>query len=183
MSRKKQLKLHLACGTNAVKGWDNIDILKGKGIKYHDLTKPLPYQDGTVDMIFHEHFIEHLPKAQGEAFLQECLRVLKPGGAMRIGWPDTAKAVRAYLTRNKKYFDYISKHVDAGMKFRTWDELLVDFFYSWGHRYGYTRKHLKRLLTTLGFKKAKYKKFKQSDYGFDIDFRNDPATTYIEVIK
>jgi predicted SAM-dependent methyltransferase len=143
----------------------------------------LPYKDNTVDMIFHEHFIEHLPKAQGEIFLKECLRVLKPGGSMRVGWPDTARLIRAYALRDKKYFDYISKHVDSGMRFGTWDELVVDFFYSWGHRYGYTRKHLKMLLTQLGFTNINYKNRGESDYGFDIDIRDDPATTYIEASK
>ncbi|MDB5164324.1 MAG: hypothetical protein JWS12_942 [Candidatus Saccharibacteria bacterium] len=191
MKTAEPIKLHLACGTNVVKGkgWTNVDnnsdhnIKKGQLDLDWDLRKPLPYKDDSVDKIFHEHFIEHLPKAQGEAFLHDCYRVLEPGGSMRIGWPDTAKMIRAYVTHNKKYFNYVSKHVDGGMLFGTWDELLVDFLYSWQHRYGYTRKHLKQLLLHIGFKDAKYKKYRQSDYGFDIDARNDPATTYIEVIK
>ncbi len=69
------------------------------------------------------------------------------------------------------------------MRFSTWDELIVDYFYSWDHKYGYTRKHLKRLLEHLGFKNIKYKNKSQSDYGFDIDIRDDPATTYIEAVK
>lgn len=44
MSRKT-IKLHLACGPNIVNGWQNIDILKGKNIINHNLTKPLPYKD------------------------------------------------------------------------------------------------------------------------------------------
>ncbi len=69
------------------------------------------------------------------------------------------------------------------MEFGTWDELLVGFFYSWQHRYGYTSNHLKQLLVHLGFKDVKIKSYMKSDYGFDIDVRNDPATTYIEAVK
>ncbi len=189
INERKLIKLHLACGTNVVgKGWTNIDNNSDHNIEKKldlnwDLRKSLPYKDDYADMIFHEHFIEHLQKTEGEEFLRECYRLLKPGGAMRIGWPDTARMIEAYTTKDKKYFDYVSLHVDGGMNFRSWDELLVDFFYSWQHRYGYTREHLKLLLTLIGFKDAKFKKFMQSDYGFDIDVRNDPATTYIEVVK
>lgn len=184
---KKPIKLHLACGTNIVldKGWTNIDLntRNNKHVVKHDLSKPLPYKDNSVDMIFHEHFIEHLPKYEGQAFLRECFRVLKPGGVMRVGWPDIALLVRAYALRDKKYFAYISKNVDGEIDSKNWDELIADFFYSWEHRYGYTRKQLKLVLGEIGFTNIKYKKRMQSDYGFDIDLRNDPATTYIEAVK
>jgi predicted SAM-dependent methyltransferase len=191
MKTTKPVKLHLGCGTNVVKGkgWLNVDNdpaykIKDKNVYLKwDLRKPLPYKPNTVDQIFHEHFIEHLPKSKGEAFLKDCYKVLKPGGTMRIGWPDTTNLMRAYVTRNKEYFNYIATNVNLGSVPTTWDELVVDFFYSWDHKYGYTRKHLKKVLLDIGFKKAKFKKYKQSDYGYDIDFRNDPATTFIEVVK
>lgn len=189
MPKAKPIKLNLGCGTNLVKGWTNVDnnpeykFKKSDQYLKWDLRKPLPYKEGTVDKIYHEHFIEHLTKPQGEAFLRDSYRALKPGGAMRIGWPDTTLLIRAYALRDKQYFDYISKNVSYGMKLGTWDELVVDFFYSWDHKYGYTRYHLKKLLQKLGFKNVKIKKYMQSDHGFDIDFRNDPATTYIEAVK
>lgn len=185
----KPIKLHLGCGTNIAKGWTNVDNnpdykIKQPGLyRKWDLRKPLPYKQDSVEKIFHEHFIEHLTKPQAEAFLRDCYKVLKPGGVMRIGWPDTTKLIRAYTLRDKKYFDYISKNINYGMVLGTWDELLVDFFYSWDHKYGYTRSHLKKLLHYIGFKDIKFKKYMHSGHGFDIDMRNDPATTYIEVVK
>lgn len=189
-TRKEDVvKLHLGCGTNLAAGWINVDNnydnnidLKKLDLNW-DLTKPLPYKDNSVDLIFHEHFIEHLKKPAGEQFLRECYRLLKPGGVMRMGWPDLARFVRAYATRDKKYFDYISKNVFYGMKYKTWDELIGDYFYSWDHQYGYTRKHMKMLLKDIGFKDVRYSKYGQSTHNFDIDVRNDPATTYIEAIK
>jgi len=171
------------------KNWTNVDNNFDKNINLKkldlnwDLTKPLPYKDGTVDLVFHEHFIEHLKKEDGYAFLKECYRLLKPGGVMRVGWPDIARLIRAYALRDKKYYDYIGPRVHGGMKLDMWDELIPDFFYSWDHQYGYTRKHMKALLLEIGFSKVTQKKFQQSDYDFDIDVRNDPATTYLEAIK
>ncbi len=76
MIEPKSLKLHLACGPNVVEGWQNIDILKNKSIINHDLRKPLPYKDNSVEAIFNEHFIEHLTKIKAEEFLVECFRVM-----------------------------------------------------------------------------------------------------------
>lgn len=185
----QQIKLHLGCGTNLPKGWTNIDNNYDKNINLKkldlnwDLTKELPYKNDSVDKIFHEHFIEHLEKPAGEKFLRECYRLLKPGGVMRLGWPDMALLIRAYATRDKKYFSYIEKNVFWGMKYQLWDELVSDYFYSWDHRYAYSKKHMQTLLEDIGFKNIKTKKFQQSDYGFDIDVRNDCATTYLEAQK
>jgi len=186
---KTKVKLHLGCGTNIVKDWVNVDNnfdnnidLKKLDLNW-DLAEPLPYKKNSVDMVFHEHFIEHLPKQEGYEFLTECYRVLKPGGAIRIGWPDLTKMLRAYLVRDKKFFNYIAPRINNGMRFHTWDEMLSDFIFSWEHQYAYTRKYLKRVLEDVGFKNVKYKSYMQSDYGFDIDVRNDPATTYIEAQK
>lgn len=182
-----KLKLHLACGTNVIldDGWTNIDLdtRNNKNVTKHDLSKPLPFKDNSVDMIFHEHFIEHLPKYEGHAFLRECYRVLRPGGSMRVGWPDMGLLIRAYTLRDKNYFNYVSTNVDGEIDSKTWDELIADFFYSWEHRYGYTRKQLKIVLAGMGFQEIKNKKRMQSDHGFHIDLRNDPATSYIEAVK
>ena len=69
-------KLHLGCGFQILKGWDNIDnVPRTKGIIIHDLTKPLSYAENSVDFIFNEHFIEHLTDGEGFNFLKECFRV------------------------------------------------------------------------------------------------------------
>lgn len=180
---KNPIRLHLACGPNIVKGWDNIDILDRKYIKKHDLRKPLPYKDSSVDAIFHEHFIEHLTKLEAEAFMLDCLRVLKPGGAMRVGWPDLKRLINAYVFKKKSYLDYILPFLENHRYGRNWDEMLSDALFDWEHRYAYTAEHLKEVLITAGFKNVKIKKHGQSDFDIALDFRKDPATTYIEAEK
>jgi predicted SAM-dependent methyltransferase len=39
------------------------------------------------DYVFSEHMIEHVSYAEGLLMLRECLRVLKPGGRIRIATP------------------------------------------------------------------------------------------------
>lgn len=179
----KKLKLHLACGPHIVDGWVNIDILKEKGIVVHDLREPLPYKDSHVDAIFHEHFIEHLSKTEAEAFLKDCYRVLKPGGVMRIGWPDLKKLINAYVFKKRTYRDYVLPHIPNHRFGENWDEIFSDCLFSWEHKYAYTVNHLKTVLADVGFRNVKVKHYKDSNYGIALDFRNDPATTYLEMIK
>jgi SAM-dependent methyltransferase len=53
-----------------------------------DLTKRLPFADGTVDAVYSSHFFEHIYLAEAQAILKECHRVLKPGGVLRLALPD-----------------------------------------------------------------------------------------------
>lgn len=179
----KIVKLHLACGPHIVDGWVNIDILKGKNIKNHDLRKPLPYKANSVDVIFHEHFIEHLTKLEAEAFLLDCHRVLKKGGAVRIGWPDLQKLLKAYFFKQKKYKNHALPHLEGHRYGENWDEIFSDCLFNWEHRYAYTARHLKLALSSAGFKDIKTMKHGVSHNDIALDFRNDPATTYIEAVK
>lgn len=54
----------------------------------HDLTRPLPLPDGTVDRIVSEHFLEHVDVASIGAILAECHRVLRSKGLARFAVPD-----------------------------------------------------------------------------------------------
>jgi predicted SAM-dependent methyltransferase len=69
--------------------WDVIRDHRVRGGWVHDMTiLPIPnIDDSTYDGTYSEHFIEHLTKEQGIAFLKEMYRVLKPGGVIRIVWP------------------------------------------------------------------------------------------------
>jgi predicted SAM-dependent methyltransferase len=183
MKKGEKVKLHLACGPNVVEGWHNLDIEVRKGVKKHDLRKPLPYKTGSVDAIFHEHFIEHLTKVEAEAFLRDCRRALKKGGAMRVGWPDLKRLINAYLLKKKKYMDYVEPYLENHRYGRDWDESFSDLLFDWDHRYAYTAKHLMKVLKDAGFRDVQIKPHGKSDFDIALDFRKDPATTYIEAIK
>ncbi len=63
----------------------------------HNLAKGIPFPDGSVDAVYHSHFLEHLDRPIAEQFLREVRRVLRPGGIHRIAVPDFEKACREYL--------------------------------------------------------------------------------------
>lgn len=62
-----------------------------------DLTKPLPFDDGTVDAVYSSHFLEHIYLNEAEAILRECHRVLRPGGVLRLALPDGAAWARELI--------------------------------------------------------------------------------------
>lgn len=55
--------------------------------RQQDITHRLAYDDASVDAIFTEHVIEHIPMWAGIGFMHEALRVLKPGGIFRVVAP------------------------------------------------------------------------------------------------
>jgi SAM-dependent methyltransferase len=63
----------------------------------HDLSRGIPFGNGTVDVVFHNNVLEHLDREVAESFLIECRRVLKPGAIHRIVVPDFELAARQYL--------------------------------------------------------------------------------------
>jgi SAM-dependent methyltransferase len=63
----------------------------------HDLSKGIPFESGSVDVAYHSHVLEHLDRPVARQFLQETLRVLRPGGVCRIVVPDFEFLCRAYV--------------------------------------------------------------------------------------
>lgn len=89
-----KLKINLGAGTDIQPGWVNVDMVELPGIdKVHNLMKyPWPFEDETADEIRAIDVLEHLPPYIGEEhgvikFIEECHRILKPGGELFIQTP------------------------------------------------------------------------------------------------
>jgi SAM-dependent methyltransferase len=79
------LKVNLGCGDNKLEGWKNHD-------RDVDITKRLPFADGSVDRILAEHVVEHVTYVEAIEFFRECRRVLRPDGVVRIAVPSVKGA-------------------------------------------------------------------------------------------
>ena len=118
--RTLMLKLNLGCGPQVVDGWVNVDYALGarlatnpilkpviRKLKFfrvdwdprihiHDLTKPLPWKDETVDVCYTSHTVEHMSRAEGASLVREAFRILKPGGVLRVIVPDIRPLIERY---------------------------------------------------------------------------------------
>jgi hypothetical protein len=90
------LKLDFGAGNRPQPGYKSVD-LHAPQVDYRvDLCKfPFPWKDNTVDEIVSSHFLEHIPRDLRWPFFNECYRVLKLDGAMKIVVP-SFKSDRAY---------------------------------------------------------------------------------------
>lgn len=92
--------LNLGCGVHysTDKIWTNLDFISNDdNVIAHNLLKGIPFNDGTYDLVYHSHVLEHFSKQEGEEFISECFRVLKPGGILRVAVPDLEMIARNYL--------------------------------------------------------------------------------------
>lgn len=90
--------LNLACGHRHHPDWVNVDlVVTGEDVLQHDLTRGIPFADAAFDAVYTSHFVEHLSRPEAFAVLNECRRVLRPGGVIRVVVPDLEGLVRAYL--------------------------------------------------------------------------------------
>jgi SAM-dependent methyltransferase len=65
----------------------------------HDLYDPLPFSDGTFEIVYNSHVLEHLHRGHVQDFLLECRRVLQPEGIIRVVVPDLEQLAKSYLAR------------------------------------------------------------------------------------
>jgi predicted SAM-dependent methyltransferase len=96
---KKRFKmLNLGCGASYHPDWINMDFIPANpDVIAHDLRKPLPLEKSSCDVIYTSHVLEHLSRHEARTFLEECNRVLRPGGLLRIAVPDLEMIARLYI--------------------------------------------------------------------------------------
>lgn len=139
-------RLHLACGDNILEGWTNIDL---NGDISWDLTKALPVRPGVIELIFCEHFIEHITLNQAQAFLAECFRCLRPAGTLRLSTPSLVKIVAEYVLGRTSEWE------DVGWTPATPCQMLNEGLRSWGHQFVYDDVELRDILNEAGFREIK----------------------------
>ncbi len=147
-------RLHLGCSELLRPGWFNTDKYPRRiGVAYCDATGHYPFENDAFDYIFTEHMIEHVPYAGGKSLVRECLRVLKPGGKLRIATPDLDRilALRQPTTPlEKEYVQYAISAIPEAVYDQT-SFFINQFMRAWGHTFIYDRETLSGLMRSAGF--------------------------------
>jgi len=170
------LKLNIGCGPNYKPGWVNID-LNGCADLTLDMRERFPLMDKSASIIYSEHLFEHLDYP-GDAlhFLAECRRVLRSGGRLHIGVPDTEEALLAYANPGGNRWLEHSRHHHPEWATTTLDRINYHFRQGGEHRYAYDFETLRNTLMLAGFVKVTKRDFEPS---LDSEFRKI-GTLYVE---
>jgi predicted SAM-dependent methyltransferase len=142
-----------------------------RGLRYLDLTRPLPFPNDTVAAVFSSHVFEHLFSDEAERLVREIHRVLVEGGVCRVVVPDLDQIVRSYDPRNPKTFLKAMFEVEQRSDVKN------------AHHWGYTGLSLIGLFERAGFSQCYVTEFGKGTCP-DIDkLDNRPGSIFFEAIK
>ena len=93
-------KLHLGCGKKHIPGFLHVDALSFPHVDVVGPVDSLPFvEDGTVELIYACHVLEHFGRAETARVLSEWFRALAEGGVLRLAVPDFGVAAKLYHER------------------------------------------------------------------------------------
>lgn len=101
------LLLNFGCGSIQPPGWINVDRQDFGQDLIIDLLDHGSYpafRDGHFDGIVASHSLQEDGYEELPAVLAELRRILRPGGTLRVLWPDVAAAVRAWIGGRRDWF-------------------------------------------------------------------------------
>lgn len=110
-----KLKVNLGCGKSKMEGWIGLDQGDYGQEIIRDMKNGLPFCDNSCVELFADQVLEHIQMNEDFIFIMnECLRVLKPGGIMtiRVPWYESEVAIKdpthcRFFSRNT--FTYMIK--------------------------------------------------------------------------
>ncbi len=172
-------KINLGCGPVGKEDWINIDwgilailhkysliekiLLKfnlfpkgynvqwPKNLKLHNCRRKLPFTSNSIDYIYASHLLEHFKKFEAERIINDCFRILRKGGLMRVVVPDLESLVKKYLEKDVDYFKKLNDLMNFNKKKEgnadtfLLADILMDTFYP--HFYKTKPAGIKKLMT------------------------------------
>lgn len=166
--------LHVGSGAEHKAGWLNIDLAGDPVDLAWNLAHGIPFPDDTAEAVFHEHLFEHISLAQGLALMDECFRVLKPGGIVRVGVPDAGELLQSYAG-DGSYVDQIHPHRPTRMLG------VQELFYWHRHLTMYDEETLTLMVGAAGFTDVRRREFGDTELEHAPDTeRRRAETLYVE---
>lgn len=169
------MKLNLGGNTSVPDGWINVNYALGlrfykipffrflnRKIKLfnhdwsgnyiiHDLRHTFPWPDSSVNIIYSSHTLEHFSKTDGRRLLEDCYRVLRNNGILRIVVPDLGYIMQEYIEKRISADDFLERlGVLYPEKNNMFKKILLPIV-SFPHKCMYDRSCLIKLLNEIGF--------------------------------
>ena len=175
--------LHLGCEDHRLGGWINVDIVRSGAVDVQaDLSRPLPFPDGSMDFIHSEDLLEHLEPKAGRHLLAECFRVLRPGGVMRLLTPDLERLVEdVYLYPRARHLAWSGAYLGAATPC---EALNAHCRMGGEHRFIYDFPYLGDVLIGIGFRvrRASWNRSRHPSLRY-LDLRDFGLNLFLEATK
>ena len=137
----KIISIDLGCGDRKRIGTIGIDVRKTSSVDILADVRFLPLKDGSIDVLYSSHLLEHFSHSIIRAVLQEWVRVMKSGAILDISCPDLrARALLFFLNPSWNNIKDIYGKQDYPQNF---------------HNVGFSYGLLKGLLESIGIVKIK----------------------------
>jgi predicted SAM-dependent methyltransferase len=116
-----------------------VDLSEYVNADYRCDVRALPFANESFDIAYSSHTLEHFPREGVSAVLDEWLRILKPGGELRLVVPDLAFAAKHILdgSVDKNVMNVLYGAQDYRTNY---------------HRTGFTKETLSKLLCSKGLR-------------------------------
>jgi predicted SAM-dependent methyltransferase len=172
--------LNVGCGPNPKEEFINLDYIWSPNIDIcWDITKKnYPLADHSLEGIYTEHCLEHIPLEDCEKNLAEFHRLLKPGATLRVVVPDGEIYLDIYQRR--KNGENIKMPHEEG--YISPMARINGIFRNHGHLFIYDFETMKLLLTKVGFKdikKESFRKGRDPRLLIDLEWRENESL-YVE---
>ena len=152
-------KIQFGCGQCRIPEFENYDLDV-------DMNKPLPrdrFPDGSADVVFSEMGCEHLYPRDAWLFIEECHRILKPGGLLRIVVPDIVRGWRL------KDPDWLRVNQGVTRNDGTLKDQYKSVLFGHNHLSLWSAEVLKTVFEVIGFQQVSIKDAGQSDHAELVD--------------
>jgi len=165
INNKLPVKIELGAGVKRT-GWITIDQYGDVDIQCDIVKVGIPFPDNSVDMIYSQHFLEHLsyPTPMVDILL-ECKRVLKSGSIFSICVPDVSIYINAYLNRHT-INEGVLKNIDfwkPGFNYNSPLDYINYMAYMGGHhKHMFDLENLIAILTNAGFVDVRERSFDEN---------------------
>jgi len=179
------MKIKLNVGASPIwnkKGWVSLDhkAARNSGRYIKGDASNINLNDDSCSIIFCSHVVEHIPHYKIQKTFLEFSRVLERGGILRILTPDLYKIAKAYVEKDKDFFEQaleedenIRKDLGYGGMFMNFivspgqDTLLLsrnldEVIGGYAHIYSYDFEMIRILLEQCGFSDVKQMPFGKS---------------------
>lgn len=166
--------VQIGCGKEYIPEMVNVEAnFQRKRDIWLDVTLGLPFADNSVKGLYASHILEHLTFEKNRSVMKEFMRVLEPGGRIRILVPDLEYAINAYVAKDAaKFPDWPDHFKSFGGKFNNFTLVANQHFVLFDFSL------MEEFLTEAGFTHVERKPKATSDYFQPVHMQYEPQTSW-----